>query len=65
MSVTLNDCGLLCLGGSERRGCHCASPIECQLRDHPKFPWRRLQAMDRFKRLLGNALASLLAGRAE
>lgn len=31
------SCGMLCPGGSERRGCACAGPHECHFKKHPSY----------------------------
>jgi hypothetical protein len=36
----LTWCGLTCMGGSERKGCPCTHPKDCQMRGHPDFQVR-------------------------
>ena len=32
-----SSCGMLCAGGSERRGCACSGPMECPMKQHPFY----------------------------
>ena len=34
-------CALTCEGGSERKGCPCASPADCIMKTHPDFEEHR------------------------
>lgn len=46
MSATLKTCGLL----TGDRLCHCASGVECQVRDQPEFPELRRNYVDQMER---------------
>jgi hypothetical protein len=43
-------CGLTCMGCSERKLCPCVHPMECEMRDHPRFEAYRQLATERLLR---------------
>lgn len=38
-------CALTCEGGSEKKGCTCISPFDCELRGDPEFTRKRTVAI--------------------
>lgn len=51
-------CGLTCMGGSERKGCPCDHPRDCQMRRHVEFESQHRAAAARLARCAVNEVRS-------
>lgn len=50
----IERCGMLCMGGSEKKLCPCVGPAACEYLDDPLYPELRQEAKERMFRHFRN-----------